>query len=138
MPSSRDSFRRNRVAPVDYVNYTSCGLARLDLPAAQMLRRHLIGTLKLWLAWPHLMADRVQQMKTKHVAGMGSVSEFPETRSTERAECELCGGVITTTNGGRHTGLGFISFERLLDLHMKERHANICPLPVPADHRKAA
>ena len=77
-------------------------------------------------------------MKSKHIAGTGSVSEFPEIRSTERAVCELCGGVIATTNGGRHAGLGFLSFERLLDLHMKERHANLCPLPAPADHKKAA
>ncbi len=77
-------------------------------------------------------------MKKKHIPGVGSASEFPEIRSTERAACELCGGVIATTNGGRHTGLGFISFERLLDLHMKERHANVCPLPAPVDHEKAA
>ena len=77
-------------------------------------------------------------MKSKHIPNMGSVSEFPEIRSTERAVCELCGGVIATTNGGRHSGLGFISFERLLDLHMKERHANVCPLPALADHKKAA
>ena len=61
---------------------------------------------------------------------MGAVTDFREIRSTERAVCELCEGVITTTNGGRHSGLGFISFERLLDLHMKERHANLCVLPV--------
>lgn len=77
-------------------------------------------------------------MQSKYVPDMGSVSEFPEIRSSERAVCELCGGVIATTNGGRHTGLGFISFERLLDLHMKERHANVSPLPAPADHKKAA
>jgi hypothetical protein len=77
-------------------------------------------------------------MKSKHMPNIGSVSEFPEIRSTERAACELCGGVIATTNGGRHTGLGFISFERLLDMHMKERHANVCPLPALADQAKAA
>ena len=77
-------------------------------------------------------------MKSKHMPNMGSVSEFPEIRSTERAVCELCGGVIATTNGGRLTGLGFISFERLLDSHMKERHANVCPLPTLADQAKAA
>jgi len=77
-------------------------------------------------------------MKTKHMHHTGNVSEFPEMRSTERAVCELCGGVITTTNGGRHTGLGFISFERLLDLHMKERHANVCPLPASAERKAAA
>jgi hypothetical protein len=77
------------------------------------------------------------QMKTKHIPHMGSVSEFPEVRTTERAVCELCGGVVTTTNGGRHTGLGFICFERLLDLHMKERHANVCPLPAPAARKTA-
>ena len=77
-------------------------------------------------------------MKTKHIPHMATVSEFPEIRTTERAVCELCGGVITTTNGGRHTGLGFISFERLLDSHMKERHANICLLPALEDPAKAA
>jgi len=77
-------------------------------------------------------------MKTKHIPHMGSVSEFREISSTEQAVCELCGAVITTRNGGRHTGLGFISFERLLDLHMKERHANVCPLPAATDHKKAA
>lgn len=77
-------------------------------------------------------------MKTKHMHHTGSVSGFPEVRTTERAVCELCGGVITTTNAGRYTGLGFIAFERLLDLHMKERHANVCPLPTPEDRAKAA
>lgn len=77
-------------------------------------------------------------MKTKHIHHTVTVSEFPEIRTTERAVCELCGGVITTTNGGRHAGLGFISFERLLDLHMKERHANVCPLPAATEHKKAA
>jgi len=77
-------------------------------------------------------------MKTKHIPHMGTVSEFHEIRSTEQAVCELCGGVVRTTNGGWHTGLGFISFERLLDLHMKERHANVCPLPPAAAHKKAA
>ncbi len=109
-----------------------------------MHRRHLIGAPKLWLALPHPIVRRAQQVKSKHMHGTGSVSEFPEIRSTERAVCELCGGVrgsfvvIATTNGGRHTGLGFLSFERLLDLHMKERHANVCPLPAPVDHKKAA
>jgi hypothetical protein len=68
---------------------------------------------------------------------MGTITDFGEPRATERAVCELCGGVITTTNGGRHTGSGFISFERLLDLHMKERHANVCVLPAD-ENRKAA
>ena len=103
-----------------------------------MHRRHLIGAPKLWLALPHPIVRRAQQVKSKHIHGTGSVSEFPEIRSTERAVCELCGGVIATTNGGRHTGLGFLSFERLLDLHMKERHANLCPLPAPEDHKIAA
>ena len=83
-------------------------------------------------------SEGARRMKPKHIPNIGSVSEFPEMRSTERAVCELCGGVIATTNGGRHTGLGFLSFERLLDLHMKERHANLCPLPAPVDHKKAA
>jgi hypothetical protein len=60
---------------------------------------------------------------------MGTVTDFPQIGSTERAVCELCGGVITTTNGGSLTGLGFIPFERLLDLHMKERHPDVCVLP---------
>ena len=69
---------------------------------------------------------------------MATVSDFRQIRSTERAVCELCGEVITTTNGGWHTGLGFIPFERLLDLHMKDRHANVCVLPVDEDSRAAA
>ena len=84
------------------------------------------------------MYERAPQMKAKHIPHKGTVSEFPEIRSTERAVCELCGGVITTTNGGGRTGLGFISFERLLDLHMKERHANVCLLPAATDYKKAA
>ena len=50
-------------------------------------------------------------------------------RTTERAVCELCGAIISTTDGRRHTGLTFISFERLLDLHMEHRHPNVCVLP---------
>jgi len=68
---------------------------------------------------------------------MGRVTDFPEIGSTERAVCELCGGIIVTTNGGVHSALGFIPFERLLDLHMAERHPNICVLPTLVD-RKAA
>ena len=67
---------------------------------------------------------------------MATVTEFP-LRSTERAVCELCGGIIATTNGGLDTGLRFIPFERLLDLHMVERHPNVCVLP-PARERKIA
>ena len=69
---------------------------------------------------------------------MGTVTGFPEMRSTERAVCELCGGVISTANGGLHTALGFVPFERLLDLHMAERHPDICVLPAPRQRQKAA
>ncbi len=68
---------------------------------------------------------------------MGAVTDFREIGSRERAVCELCGGVIATTNGGRLTDLGFIPFERLLDLHMKERHANVCVLPASDANGKA-
>lgn len=61
------------------------------------------------------------------------VTEFPTIRSTEQAVCELCGKVIVTTNGGVHTGLRFIPFERLLELHMAERHPNVCVLPALVD-----
>jgi hypothetical protein len=50
-------------------------------------------------------------------------------KTEERAVCTLCGEVITTTNGGRSVGGVFVSFERLLDLHMEQRHANVCVLP---------
>jgi hypothetical protein len=69
---------------------------------------------------------------------MGTVTDIPESGSTERATCELCGDVITTTNGGRHIGLAFLSFERLLDLHMEQRHANVCVLPARGELRQAA
>jgi hypothetical protein len=69
---------------------------------------------------------------------MRNVTGVPEVRSTEQAVCELCGDVITTTNGGRHTGLVFLPFERLLDMHMEHRHANLCLLPVPELYRRAA
>jgi hypothetical protein len=69
---------------------------------------------------------------------MGTVVEIPEIRSTERAVCELCGDMISTANGGRHTGLGFVPFERLLDLHMEQRHANVCVLPARGGLRQAA
>jgi hypothetical protein len=67
---------------------------------------------------------------------MGAVTDFREIRPTERAVCELCGAVIVTTNGGVHTALRFVPFERLLELHMAERHPNLCMLPAPS--RKAA
>lgn len=76
-------------------------------------------------------------MKSAYVRHTGTVGGFP-ARSSERAVCELCGEVITTTNGGWHTSLGFISFERLLDLHMQERHPNICVLPVLNEDKIAA
>ena len=68
---------------------------------------------------------------------MGKVTEFP-VHSTERAVCELCGGIIATTNGGVHTGLRFIPFEHLLDQHMAERHPNVCVLPAAAERKIAA
>jgi hypothetical protein len=67
---------------------------------------------------------------------MATVTNFP-LRSTERAVCELCGGIIATTNG-LYTGLRFISFERLLDLHMAERQANVCLLPAARERKIAA
>jgi len=36
-------------------------------------------------------------------------------------------------DSNRHSGSVFVSFERLLDLHMKERHPNLCVLPASAD-----
>jgi hypothetical protein len=59
---------------------------------------------------------------------MGTVIEMPEIASTEQAICELCGDLIRTVNGGRRTSSGFVPFERLLDLHMEERHPNVCVL----------
>lgn len=59
---------------------------------------------------------------------MDTVTEFPGIRTTERAVCELCGGTVATTNGGWHTAVGFVSFERLLDAHMADRHPNVCVL----------
>jgi hypothetical protein len=64
--------------------------------------------------------------------------DFPEIRTTERAVCELCGDEIITYNGGRPTGLAFVSFERLLDLHVEERHPNICLVPAVSDRQVAA
>ncbi len=69
---------------------------------------------------------------------MRTAIEVPEIRSTERAVCELCGDVITTTNGGRQTSLAFVPFERLLDLHMEQRHPNVCVLPERSELRQAA
>jgi hypothetical protein len=69
---------------------------------------------------------------------MGTVIEVPEIRSTERAVCELCGDVISTVNGVRHAGLASVPFERLLDLHMEQRHANVCVLPARSELRQAA
>jgi hypothetical protein len=65
------------------------------------------------------------------------VIEGSEVRWT-RAVCELCGEVITAPDGRRHTGLIFLPFERLLDLHMEQRHPNVCVLPIPSENRKAA
>ena len=64
--------------------------------------------------------------------------DFPELRTTERAVCKLCGDEIITNNGGRHTGLAFVSFERLLDRHVEERHPNICLVPAISERRIAA
>lgn len=64
---------------------------------------------------------------------MGTVIEVPDIRSTERAVCELCGDVITTVNGVRRTAFGSVPFERLLDLHMEQQHANVCVLPAPGE-----
>ena len=77
-------------------------------------------------------------MEVNQARTAGNVIEVPGVRSTERAVCELCGDVITTTNGGRHTGLVFLPFERLLDMHMEQRHANICVLPIADEYRMAA
>jgi hypothetical protein len=77
-------------------------------------------------------------MEISQVTRAGNVLHAPEAKSTERAVCELCGTVITTMNGGRHTGLLFVPFERLLDMHMEQRHPNVCVLPAPVEYRKAA
>lgn len=77
-------------------------------------------------------------MEISDAKRVGMVVEVPVPRSTERATCELCGDVITTVNGGRHTGLGFLTFERLLDLHMEQRHPNVSLLPAPGESRQAA
>ena len=69
---------------------------------------------------------------------MATVAEFPGIITTERAVCELCGGIIATTNGGLYTGLRFVPFERLLDLHMAERHPNVCVLPAARERKIAA
>jgi len=61
-----------------------------------------------------------------------------EIRTRERAVCELCKEEISTVNGGRRTGVGFISFESLLDRHMAERHPNVSVLPDTGGQRKAA
>ncbi len=55
-------------------------------------------------------------------------------KTNERAVCGLCGEVITTTNGGRNVGGTFVTFERILDLHMEQQHGNVCVLP----HREEA
>jgi hypothetical protein len=88
---------------------------------------------------PHPMSRRPDKAMDMHNAKrMGAATEIAESRTTERAICELCGDMISTVNGGRHTGSLFLSFERLLDLHMEQRHANISVLPVRGDLRQAA
>jgi hypothetical protein len=77
-------------------------------------------------------------MEMSNAKRMETTLEASEMRSTERAVCELCGEVISTVNGGRHTGSAFLPFERLLDLHMEQRHANVCVLPVGSEWRQAA
>ena len=77
-------------------------------------------------------------METTNAMRVGSANEAAETRSTQRAICDLCGDTISTIDGGRHTESAFLSFERLLDLHMEQRHANVCVLPVRGEWRQAA
>ena len=77
-------------------------------------------------------------MKLNQATRMGTVIDFPEIRSTERAICELCGAEISTTNGGRYAGLTFVTFEKLLDLHMEQRHPNVCVLPARGERAIAA
>jgi hypothetical protein len=77
-------------------------------------------------------------MEMSNAKRMGTAVEVPEIRSTEHAICELCGDVISTTNGGRHTGSVLLPFERLLHLHMEQRHPNVCVLPVRGELRQAA
>jgi hypothetical protein len=86
----------------------------------------------------HLISMQINHVERGQAERGVNVVGFPEMRSTERAVCELCGDVITTTNGGRHTGLIFLPFERLLEMHMQQRHPNVCVLPISAEHRKAA
>ena len=81
------------------------------------------------------MSKMEKPMETSKSAG--NVIEGSEVRWT-RAVCELCGQVITASNGGRHTGLIFLPFERLLDMHMEQRHPNVCVLPIPGENGKAA
>jgi hypothetical protein len=76
-------------------------------------------------------------METTNATRVGTANDV-EIRSTEQAICELCGDMISTVNGGRHTGPAFLSFERLLDLHMEQRHANVCVLPLRGEWRQAA
>ena len=70
--------------------------------------------------------------------GMRPNHDFRQSPTVERAVCQLCGDEITTINGGRHTGSGFVSFERLLDRHMEERHPNVCLLAAASEQRIAA
>jgi hypothetical protein len=70
--------------------------------------------------------------------GMRPNHDFRGSRTIERAVCDLCGDEIYTINGGRHTGAGFVSFERLLDRHMEERHPNVSVLPDAGERQVAA
>jgi hypothetical protein len=58
--------------------------------------------------------------------------EIAAMKTTEQAVCSLCGEFIMTTNGGRKIAGTFVTFERLLDLHMEQKHANVCVLPEQA------
>jgi hypothetical protein len=82
-----------------------------------------------------MQETKMDMSNARRVEPSVRVAEFI---STERAVCELCGDVVSTVGGGRHTGLGFVPFERLLDLHMEKRHPNVCVLPVRDEWRKAA
>ena len=69
---------------------------------------------------------------------MQPIYEFPGIRTRERAVCQLCGEEIMTVNGGRRTGLEFLSFETLLQRHAQERHPNVCELRENRESRVAA
>jgi hypothetical protein len=90
------------------------------------------------LAGVWLLLDTEAFVHLAHPIGMRPDHDIRGVRTTERAVCQLCGDEITTINGGRHSGSAFVSFERLLNRHMEERHANVCVLPADSEHRIAA